>query len=290
MQRVDLHTHTTASDGSCSPQELVALAKEKGLVALAVTDHDTVDGVGEALEAGRRYGIEVIPGVEISTCYPGEMHLLGYYIELDRDCLHEALARLKEYRQERNAKMLNRLRELGMDITYEEVWKAAGGGIIGRPHFARVIAEKGYADSIGDAFHKFLIPGKPAYLPKEKLTPREGIDLIRRAGGIPVLAHPKHLGLTEKAMDDLVLELKGEGLAGIEAIYTSHTQQELAFFSRLAQKHQLLITGGSDFHGSNKPDIELGSGTGNLFVDDGCVKELRRAKGLSSCWQNVTKY
>lgn len=280
MRRVDLHTHTTASDGSCSPQELVALAGEKGVVALAVTDHDTIDGVEEALDAGGRYGIEVIPGIEISTLYTGEMHLLGYYMDLERGCLHESLNRLKEYRQERNDKILSSLQELGMDISYEEVWKAAGGGIIGRPHFAKVIAEKGYADSIGDAFNRFLIPGRPAYFPKEKLTPREGIGLIRRGGGIPVLAHPKYLGLSERAMDDLVLELKGEGLAGIEAIYTSHTQQEVAFFSRLAQKHHLLITGGSDFHGSNKPEIELGSGMGNLFVDYGYVKELQRARGF----------
>ncbi|MGI6706064.1 MAG: PHP domain-containing protein [Clostridia bacterium] len=280
MKRVDLHTHTTASDGSCSPRELVALAKEKDLVALAVTDHDTIDGVEEAQEAGRRYGIEVIPGIEISTLYSGEMHLLGYYLELERDWLHESLDRLKEYRQERNARILSRLRELGMDISYDELWQAAGGGVIGRPHFARVIAEKGYADSIGDAFRSFLIPGKPAYFPKEKLTPQEGINLVRKAGGIPVLAHPKHLGLSQRAMDDLVSELKGVGLAGIEAIYTDHTQQDVDFFSELAKKYRLLITGGSDFHGSNKPETELGSGRGNLFINDGYVKALQGARNV----------
>lgn len=276
---IDLHVHTTASDGTLSPAGLVTFAREKGLRAVAVTDHDTVEGLSEALAEAAKRNFEVVPGVEISVDYHGgEMHILGYYVDPGSKPLLDSLEQLQEYRLERNPKVIRKLRELGMHISLEEVTEAAGGNVIGRPHFAAVLVRKGYVADTREAFDKYLGSGQPAYVKKEKLTPAEGIELILKAGGVPVLAHPKYIkDHNPDRMSALLEKLKKAGLKGVEAYYTTHTSEETALYLRLAQQHSLLVTGGTDFHGANKPEIELGTGTGgNLKIPYELLTELKK--------------
>ena len=273
---IDLHVHTKASDGTMTPAQVVAHAMEKGLRALAITDHDTVDGVGEATLAGQELGLEVVPGVEVSVDYHnGEMHILGYYLDVHNPGLQKNLGLLLQYRDERNPRMIEKLRSLGFDITLDEVVEAAAGGVVGRPHFAAVMRKKGYVNSFDQAFDWYLGAGKAAYVKKERLTPREGIELIKAAGGIPVLAHPKYLKVDNNRLYSLVTELKGYGLQGIEAFYTTHTPAETQLFLKVAGANSLLVTGGSDFHGKNKPDIEIGTGEGQLAVPYSVLEQLK---------------
>ncbi len=276
LRNIDLHTHTTASDGSMTPTELIRHAFDKGLAAVAVTDHDTVSGVAQALEEGDRLGIEVIAGVEISVDFSTEMHLLGYFLDGHCEPILKTLEELRERREERNPRIVNKLNELGFDITMEEVNGNAGGGNTGRPHIARVMIEKGYVKSMDEAFEKYLGAGRPAYFKKDKLLPREGIAEITRSGGIPVLAHPFFIGLPYGQLDQLVGVLAGYGLKGIEAYYSWHTEEQTSSLLRIARKHGLLVTGGSDFHGSFKPDIEIGTGTGSLKVPYSLLEALKQ--------------
>lgn len=273
---IDLHTHSSASDGSMTPAELVAYAKLKGLAAIALTDHDTVDGVKNALDEGERIGVEVIPGIEISVEYKPEMHILGLFPDKDKYVkIKEELNAIKTGRELRNKKIINRLNELDLDITEEEVKKLAIGDIVGRPHIARVLVAKGYARSIDDAFDKYLSKEGLAYFKRFELQPKDGIRAIRRAGGIPVLAHPVYLKQTYDQLDKLIPELKEYGLIGIEAYYSEHSNEDTGKFLRLAIKHNLLATGGSDFHGSFKSGIELGRGRGNLNVPYELLEKLK---------------
>lgn len=275
---VDLHVHTTASDGTLTPTEVVAYAKSKNLQAIAITDHDTIDGIKEAIAAAERMNFKIIPGVEISVDYKGkEMHILGYLMDIDSEVLKESLEQLQQYRRERNPKIIRKLQEAGLKITLEEVGAEAGGTVIGRPHFAAVIVKKGFVRDKQEAFDKYLANGKPGYVKKERLTPREGIELILAAGGIPVLAHPKYLQDQGYAqLDSLLEQLKGYGLKGVEVLYTSHEPDEVKNYLRLANKHGLLITGGTDFHGANKPEIDLGEGTGRLRVPYILVRKMEK--------------
>ncbi|OPX42931.1 error-prone DNA polymerase [Ruminiclostridium hungatei] len=275
---IDLHTHSMASDGSMSPAELVRHAHGKGLSALALTDHDTVDGVQEALEEGEKLGVEVIPGIEISVDYKPEMHILGYFPRLYAyNSIRNELEVIRQGREARNLKIINRLNELGIAITLEEVKKEALGDITGRPHIARVLVNKGFVKSIDDAFDKYLSREGRAYFKRFELKPEDGIQAIRRAGGLPVLAHPVFLRKTYDEMDRLLEELKGFGLAGIEALYSDHSREDTGNFLRLAIKHGLIVTGGSDFHGSFKPGMELGTGRGGLEVPYELLENLRKA-------------
>lgn len=277
MKYIDLHTHTTASDGSMTPVELVRHAFNKGLAAVAVTDHDTVGGISQALEEGNRLGIEVIAGVEISVDFSTELHLLGYFLNGHCEPILRTLEELRERREERNPRIVNKLNELGFDITIEEVTGKAGDGNVGRPHIARVMLEKGYVNNIDEAFEKYLGSGRPAYFKKDKLLPREGIAEITRSGGITVLAHPFFIGLAYGQLDQLVKELAGYGLKGIEAYYSWHTEEQTSSLLRIARKYGLLVTGGSDFHGSFKPDIEIGTGKGTLKVPYSLLAALKQS-------------
>ncbi len=275
---IDLHVHTTASDGTFSPSEVVKHAQAKGLTAIAITDHDTVQGVAEAVEVGRLLGLEVIPGVEISVDHANkEMHILGYFIELDSPVLAEKLKELQSYRELRNPLMVEKLCSLGLAVTLEEVAAIAQGDIIGRPHFAALLVKKGYVVDKPTAFERYLAQGKPAYVKKEKLTPAEGIQLILAAGGIPVLAHPKYLleSNSPESLSTLIKSLKKLGLQGIEVYYSTHTTQEEKLYKKLANSENLLLTGGSDFHGDNKPEIFLGSGKGNLSIPYQLLSNLK---------------
>lgn len=282
---IDLHVHTTASDGTMTPEEVVIHARESGLKAIAITDHDTIDGVNEALSAGLRIGLEVVPGVEISADFPGEMHILGYFIDPADAKLRSGLAMLRRYREERNPKIAQKLRELGLDISINEVARAAGGGVIGRPHFAAVMMAKGYVRDIGEAFEKYLGTGRPAYVKKERLSPCESIGLVTAAGGIAVLAHPKFLQISDdRLLDQLVKELVEYGLRGIEVYYTSNTPEETRKYFSLASRYNLLVTGGTDFHGANKPEIRIGRGEEGLAIQYDILaklKEYGRTKNLT---------
>ncbi|QJA06347.1 PHP domain-containing protein [Thermosulfurimonas marina] len=274
---IDLHTHSTASDGTYSPAELVHLAVQEGLSALALTDHDTVEGLFEAQAEAQGLGLAFVPGVEISVRFegPGHCHVLGYFVDPESEGLRETLALLQQARSERNLRMVEKLQALGIEITLEELKERAGGGEIGRPHFAALLVEKGVVRKVEEAFERYLKKGAPAYVPKARLTEEEAFSAIRAAGGLPVLAHPWHLHLSPEALARYVARLKDLGLAGIEAYYTDHTPEFTSLCLELARRFDLVATGGSDFHGHNKPDIKLGRGFGNLRVPEECYRRLR---------------
>ena len=277
MKKVDLHTHSTASDGTYSPSGLIDLAHEKGLSAIALTDHDTVSGLSEAIKQGEKYPeLEVIPGIEYSTVRNNkDVHIVGLYIDYLNEKYMKSLQGFIDSRIERNIKMCQKLTDAGMPVTYEELVEANPGAVITRAHFGRMLHAKGYTTSIKEAFDRFIGDHCPCYVPREKITPEMAIDQIRSAGGIPILAHPILYGLGKDAMDELVRTLKDAGIAGIEALYGTYTAQDERYIKSLAQKYDLLISGGSDFHGKNKPHIELGSGTGRMLVPYEVVKRLK---------------
>lgn len=265
---IDLHTHTTHSDGSATPEELIEFASAKRARAVAVTDHDTVSAIFEARAAADRFGIEFVAGIEISAEYsPGTMHILGYCIDDESRALATKLDELKKAREERNPQIACVLRSLGFDISYDEVVQVAGNKVVGRPHFARLMIEKGYVATIQEAFDRFLKKGAAAYVEKARLSPAESIRLIHEAGGVAVLAHPYQLKLSShEEVDQLVGELAGLGLDGIEAVYSRHSAAERSSYAEVAARHGLLVTGGSDYHGSYKPDISIVTGLGDLDV------------------------
>ena len=273
---IDLHSHTIHSDGSSTPLEIVALAKSNGARAVAITDHDTITGLAEGRDAAGRLGIEFVNGIELSAEYsPGTMHILGYYIDDEHEQLAAMLQELRAAREKRNPEIARRLQALGVDIQYGEVVALAGNDVVGRPHFARVLVEKRYASSIQDAFNRFLAKGAPAYVEKKRLSPRESIVLIHNAKGVAVLAHPYQLRLSAEALDRLAGELVEIGLDGIEAIYSRHSAAERECYSKLADRHRLMVTGGSDYHGTYKPDISLVNGLGDLAVPYSLLEGLR---------------
>ena len=261
MKLIDLHVHSSASDGSYPPAEVVRFAKEGGLTAMALTDHDTVDGLPEAVAAGETLGVEVIPGVEISAQFPGgTMHILGLAIDYTNGHLDERLAVLQRARTERNPQIVAKLNALGIPITMARVEEISGGGQVGRPHIARALMEAGYVQDLQEAFDRYLGWRKPAYVSKFRFPPEQALAMIKEAKGIPVLAHPFTLNQgSAYALKNVIIELKGLGLAGLEVFYSDHTPEQIALYLKLARELNLLITGGSDYHGLNKPEITLGS-------------------------------
>jgi predicted metal-dependent phosphoesterase TrpH len=256
----DLHTHTTASDGTFTPTELVQAAKAAGLTYLAVTDHDTTAGVAEAQRVGQELGVKIIPGVELSAeGAPGKCHLLGLGIDPAYAPMTDTLRTLSEARRARNEKMAARLRSLGVAITLEEVTIAAPPGAnVGRPHFAQVLIDKGFVPDKQTAFDRYLGDSAAGYVEKETLSPAEAITLIHDAGGMCFIAHPGLLKLYSHETDETRMRaLKALGMDGLEAYYSAYSPVQSERFIRLAQKLDLLVTGGSDFHGANKPDVPL---------------------------------
>ncbi|GAA0380571.1 PHP domain-containing protein [Bacillus horti] len=281
MKRIDLHTHSTASDGTNSSQDNVALAKERGLQAIAITDHDTVSGVAEALEAGARLGVEVVPGIEISTLLDGQdIHILGYFVDyLNEDFLDE-LTKLRQVRNQRNQMMVDRLKELGIEITIEQVQskQTKPGGNVGRPHIAEVLVDLGKVSSMEEAFEVYLGREGKAYVNPWRIPPKEGIELILRFGGVPVLAHP---GLYDK--DDEIEDFVEAGLQGIEVYHPDHSEQEVEKYEKLVTKHNLIATGGSDYHGVRNGSVYHGE-LGSQPVGEAVLEQLkaRRNKKTSS--------
>ncbi|WP_459936274.1 PHP domain-containing protein [Desulfonatronum parangueonense] len=286
MPGIDLHTHSNASDGTLTPTELIQAAVAAGLEAIALTDHDTTGGLDEASRAAENLGIEFIPGCELSVVSPhGNMHILGYWIPSGRSALSDSLQYLRDRRHERNHLIMAKLNALDMEIAYEEVLAVSGGDAVGRPHIAQVMQAKGYVRDVGEAFRDYLGSEGKAYIPKVKLDPRQGIELLKSVGATVVLAHPFLLGLQGPDLRGVLRQLKEFGLDGIEAHYTLHRPDQTHLYLQLARELDFLVTGGSDFHGSVKPDVHLGVGRGGLFVSSElleAMKEHRVRQGLAA--------
>ncbi len=266
--QADLHVHTTASDGQCTPQEVVAMARAIGLRAIAITDHETTLGVRPAQEAARGSGLTVVPGVEISTeSSLGEVHVLGYFIELDGQGLEDRLRDLREGRLQRAQRMLAKLAAIGLPLSWDRVRELAAGESVGRPHVARAMLEKGYVSTIDEAFALYIGPQGPAYVERMRVTPPEAIGMVRRAHGVPVLAHPLQVV-------GLVPSLVKAGLQGLETSYTGYSVEEVQYLEAIARQHGLTSTGGSDFHGEGVTCGVLGGATVPFEV----VDELRRRR------------
>jgi predicted metal-dependent phosphoesterase TrpH len=282
---VDLHCHSTASDGTLPPAEVVRLAKQSGLTGLALTDHDTIGGVEAAAAEAQRVGLDFLPGIEISCEYPppGTMHILGYGVDPTSPTLRDLTRRLLEGRDNRNPRIIQKLNELGVSITMREVEEEAKATAadsnkpIGRPHIAAVLLRKGYVSSIKQAFDKYLAQGGAAYFDKERLTMREAMDLIRQSGGMPVLAHPVQLRTqNDSELERVVKDLVDLGLVGLEVIHSDHDQRMVDTYTHLATTYGLLKTGGSDFHGTNKKDIHLGVANGRRIPREFLDRLLER--------------
>lgn len=285
MRMVDLHVHSKCSDGTFSPKELVDYALKKGLKAFALTDHDTVDGLDTILQYAqelREKGLdvpEVIPGIEFSTEYHGkDVHIVGLYIDYKAGAFQDKLKEFVDSRIMRNQKMCGKLKEAGIDISYEKLTETFPDCVITRAHYAKYLLEHGYVKSMPEAFDRYVGDHCPYFIPREKVTPVQAIQLILDADGIPVLAHPPLYHLSDARLDALVAECKEVGLLGIEAIYSTYNSAEERQMRKLAHKYHLLISGGSDFHGANKPGLDLGSGYGKLVVPEDVLTEIKKAR------------
>lgn len=276
---VDLHVHSNKSDGSFTPSQLVDMAAAKGLSAFALTDHDTTAGLKEAVAAGLAKGIEVIPGIEFSTEYHGkDIHIVGLFIDEDAPVFQEQIHDFVNARIERNRTMCGRLSQDGIDISYEKLLDAYPGSVITRGHYARYLLDHGYVKSMPEAFDRYLGDHTRYFVPREKISPAQAVKLILDVKGIPILAHPTLYHMGKDALDQLISELKENGLVGIEAIYATHTAAQERYVRELAKRFELLISGGSDFHGKNKPNLEIGTGYGKLFVPKDVLTALKEKR------------
>lgn len=273
---IDLHVHSTESDGTLTPREVIFLAAKMQLSAVALTDHDTIAGLFAARTAAKEASIELVPGLELSTEHQGrEVHILGYYIDETNPDFLQKLDRFCRDREDRNRKMAVKLQEAGFTISYEALAETYPNSVITRAHFARYLTDTGQAKDRETVFQKYLGDGCRCYVPREKITPYEAIDAIRSSGGLAYFAHPLLCRMTHDYLDAFVKNLSLHGLTGLEAIYSAYLPNQEQAMKRLAQKYGLLISGGSDFHGLNKPRIQLGKGTGNLHVPYSCLKEMK---------------
>lgn len=280
MKYIDLHVHSNASDGTLTPSEVVTLAVEHNLSAIALTDHDTLKGLPEALKTAdtiKEEGkdIQIIPGVELSVEYNGkDIHMLGLFVDYNNTELNQALIKAQEERESRNLKMISNLAGAGIDISMDKIRESEGESILTRAHFAKYLTERGYTKSPKIAFEHYLATNGPYYVPRTYLNPKAAISLIRGANGIPILAHPLLYHFSDKELEQLIKALKEEGLVGIEAIYSSNTGFDEAKLRTLAHRYNLRISGGSDFHGGNKPLINIGTGKGNIKIPYTILEEL----------------
>lgn len=274
----DLHTHSKASDGTKSPAELVCIAKAAGLKSIALTDHDTIEGLAEFKEAGAKYGIETISGIEFAAAFKNtELHIVGLFIDENDQSLISSMKYIVNEREERNVKMIKVLERLGVYISLEELENNAGGNIITRAHYANVLTEKGYAQNNDEAFNKYIGTGKPGYVKRETLAPKKCIEVIRNAGGIPILAHATLYGFNYLEIYNIVGEMKEYGLMGMETLYSTFTKNQQNEMTKICQHYNLLMSGGSDYHGDNKPDIAIGKGRGNLRIPQDFADKMKLA-------------
>jgi len=271
MNYIDLHVHSNKSDGSYSPSELVAYAVEKDLVAFALTDHDTVAGLDEAISYAKLSapGCEVVPGIELSTEHESkDIHILGLYIDYKSDTFLHHLTAFQNSRELRNDKMCMKLREYGIDISMEKLRERFPASVVTRGLYAKYMFETKQIKNMQEAFDRYIGDNSPCFIPREKVTPEQAIELIHTAGGVAVLAHPILYHMSNHKLDAFVSQLKNAGLAGIEAVYTTYAASDERDMKRLAIKYDLLVTGGSDFHGTTKPNTDLGIGYGKLRIPE----------------------
>lgn len=276
MRKIDLHIHTTASDGTLTPAAVTALAAKLGLAAIAITDHDTVSGYAEANQAGRKLGVEVVPGIEISTKYGGAVHILGYYIDIESKKLKRVLDWVVNDRNLRNRALAELMAADGLPVSYE-MMQERFGAVIGRPHFAELLVELGVAESMKDAFANYVGKDKKYYLPRSILSIERSIETIVAAGGTAVLAHPFQYKRDDAGLRELIEHCMDYGLSGMECRYSGYDAEQERYLEKLAEEYGLIKTGGSDFHGSHKPLISLGSGTGTLEVPYRWLDKLKSA-------------
>lgn len=277
MGIVDLHVHSNKSDGSFTPSELVDYAVEKGLRAFALTDHDTTEGLDEAIAAAKGKEIEVIPGIEFSTEYEGkDIHIVGLYIDYKSEVFSKQIQAFVDSRILRNRKMCANLQSAGIDISYEKLLAAFPDAVITRAHYAKYLLDHGAVNSMPEAFDKYLGDHTRYFVPREKVTPMQAVKLILDAGGIPVLAHPTLYHMSDKRLELLLYRLKEAGLAAMECIYSTYTPSEERQMKKLADKYGLLPSGGSDFHGTTKPKLDLAVGYGNLTVPEEILTNLKK--------------
>ena len=274
MKRIDLHVHTTASDGTTAPEDIPELACRAGLSAIAITDHDTVSGYEEACGPAAALGLEIIPGIEISTRFNGSVHILGYFIDPHSPHLLPVLNWVVQDRDERNEKIAALMRADGIDADYAAM-KQRYGDVIGRPHFAELLVNVGLAQDIRDAFVRYLNKGCRYWLARHFVPIEDSLRFILRSGGVPVLAHPFQYRMDDADLRDLIEHCLDYGLMGLECRYSGYTHEQTAYLQELAREYRLIETGGSDYHGERKPDIALGSGTGDLRVPGELLDELR---------------
>ena len=283
MKPIDLHVHSNKSDGTYSPSRLLDYAMEKGLAAIALTDHDTVDGLDEIIEYAEVLNSdtipEIIPGIEFSTEYEGrDIHILGLYIDHKSEEFEKPLQDFVNSRIIRNEKMCRLLQTAGIDITYEKLCEEYPDSVITRAHYGSYLLKHGYIKHINEAFEKYIGDHCPYFVPREKVTPQDAVQLILKAKGVPILAHPPLYHMSDSRLDKLVSTLKDAGLMGIEAIYSTYSSSEERDMRCLAAKYDLLVSGGSDFHGENKPNLDLGTGYGKLYVDYSVLEAIKAAK------------
>lgn len=271
---LDLHCHTTASDGLMTPGNIIKRAIHEGLNILAIADHDSVNGIGEAIQAAKGTGISFIPAIELSVDFPsGDFHLLGYGIDYRNQDLLKQLAGLKSIREERIPRIIEKLHEIGIELTLENVREESQGAAPGKPHVARAIVKKGYASDVKAAIRKYLIKGMPGYVPKQKIDLASAFELIKSAGGLPVLAHPKSLKCEDSGEYDRIIEsCICHGLIGIEVYAATHEDMDVAMFAETAKRYNLIATGGSDFHGDNAE--RLGYYGGDRIIPESCAQAL----------------
>ncbi|MBR6311497.1 MAG: PHP domain-containing protein, partial [Oscillospiraceae bacterium] len=273
---IDLHTHSTRSDGSMTPTELVRHAKKCGLAAIALSDHDSVEGVAEAMAEGERIGVEVVPALEFSVKSATETHILGYFVDIENAELKDALVRANEVRRLRNNRTCDELRKLGFDVTVEEALAIAPGGMIGRAHYARLLVEKGYTKSVREGFDKYMSVGKPAYCEQQALTAKEAIEVTHAAGGLAFCAHLHLIKLPDDELERFLTELKGYGLDGIEGYYTDYDDEMGERYRAMAERLGLAVSGGTDFHAKMKPHISIGKGLGNMAIPYSVLENIKK--------------
>ncbi len=276
MKYIDLHTHSNCSDGSMTPRELVYHAASKGISAIALSDHDTVSGIDEAMIAGKECGVEVVPAIEFSVQSETETHILGFYIDHKSPILAEALENINSVRRERTENTCKKLRELGFDVTVEEALEIAPAGIVGRAHFARLLVDKGYTQSVKEGFDKYLANGRPAYDGTQYLSAEDAVKLINELGGLSFVAHPHLIRLNDSQLRDFLKKLKNFGLCGIEGYYNEYTPEMQDYFQNLAKELELEICGGTDFHAKMKPHIEIGIGQGNMAIPYSVLENIKK--------------
>ncbi|MDE5864694.1 MAG: PHP domain-containing protein [Lachnospiraceae bacterium] len=279
MNTIDLHVHSSASDGSLTPEEVVDLAKETGLRYFALTDHDTVDGVARALAQAEKYdNLDVIPGIELSCYYQSrEIHIVGLFVDHTNEVFLQELKKLKQAREDRNEKMVQNFVAAGIPMTVEELKHGNPNSVITRAHFARVLIEKGVCRDKTEVFDKYLGIGCPFYLPKPKVSPEHVLHLIKSAGGAAILAHPYSYKFTRSQVEALLDELIPLGLCGMECYYSTYEDSEMQELRSIALSKNLLVSGGSDFHGAVKPDISIGTGRNNLCIPEKLLSPIREA-------------